>query len=258
MYMCPHPTERFSSRVEDYVKYRPDYPPGVIDLLRTRCGLRPGVAVADLGAGTGILTAQLLDAGAQVMAVEPNAKMRAAAQRWLRDRDGFVSVAGQAEASTLGARSVALVVAAQAFHWFNPARTRVEVRRILAVGGWAALIWNERPQTLTGFMADYDALLRRYAPEYEKVLALRAHAAQMRLFFGAEPECAQFTHRQVFGFEGLKGRLLSSSYAPQPGQAQYRPMLAGLRALFERHQRGGEIVFPYRTLVFFGQPAQGA
>jgi SAM-dependent methyltransferase len=248
--------QRFSSRVGDYAKYRPSYPPAAIELLRARCGLRAGVPVADLGAGTGILTALLLEAGARVMAVEPNAEMRAAAQGQLGQRAGFVSVAGTAEATTLAADSVALALAGQAFHWFDPERARAEALRILAPGGWAALLWNELPQVLTPFTADYDALLRRYAPQYEQVLALRVRAPAIRQFFGHEPERAVFANRQVFGFEGLKGRLMSCSYAPEPGQPQHAPMLTGLREVFERHQRGGEVVFAYQTLVFFGQPGR--
>lgn len=251
-------TRRFSSRVEDYVKYRPSYPPELIELLRARCGLQGSVPLADLGSGTGILSALLLQAGACVMAVEPNAEMRSAAERLLGAHAGFMSVAGTAEASTLEPGSVALVVAGQAFHWFDPARARAETLRILTPGGWAALIWNEPPEEPTPFMADYDALLRRHAPEYGQVRALRGRAPQMRQFFGHEPERAVFTHRQLFGFEGLKGRLMSSSYAPQPGEPQHAPMLAGLRELFERHQRGGEVIFPYETRVFFAQPGAAA
>lgn len=256
--MSLDPTRLFSNRVDNYVKYRPSYPSEVIDLLRARCGLRAGVPVADLGCGTGILTALLLETGARVFAVEPNAQMRAAARRRLGSSEGFACVAGTAEATTLAAGCVALLVAGQAFHWFDPARARTEALRILSPGGWAALIWNEPPQQASPFMADYDALLRRYAPEYEKVLGLRAQGGPMRQFFGAEPEQAVFANHQVFEFEGLKGRLLSSSYAPEAGEPAHAPMLAALRELFEHHQRDGVVVFPYRTLVFFAQLDSGA
>ncbi len=247
-------TQRFSSRVDNYVKYRPSYPQEAIELLRNRCGLAPHAPVADLGSGTGILTALLLDAGAQVFAVEPNEGMRAAAERLLGARAGFVSVAGTAEASTLEAHSVRLVVAGQAFHWFDPERARAEALRILVQGGWAALVWNERPRETTPFMTDYEALLRRYAPEYEQVSSQRAYGPTMERFFGATPECAMFANRQIFDLEGLEGRLMSSSYVPEPGQPAHGPLLAGLREIFDRHQRGGQVIFPYETLVFFAQP----
>lgn len=250
-------TDRFSTRAADYAQYRPGYPSAVIELLRARCGLCAGVRVADFGSGTGILSAQLLESGAQVMAVEPNAPMRAVAEGRLGGRAGFVSVAGTAEASTLAPHSVALVLAAQAFHWFDPLRTRSEVLRILAAGGWAVLIWNEHPDEPTAFMADYEALLHRYAPEYAQVRALRGDAERMRQFFGHAPESVQFDHRQVFGFKGLKGRLMSSSYAPQPAHALHAPMLEELHALFKRHEHDGKVIFPYRTRVFFARPAEG-
>lgn len=247
-------TLRFASRVDNYVRYRPGYPSEAIDLLRERCGLERGSTVADLGSGTGILTALLLDAGAQVFAVEPNSQMRAAAERLLGARPGFSSVVGTAEASTLEPRSVGLVVAGQAFHWFDPGRARREAMRILAAPGWAALIWNEAPEQPTPFLADYDALLRRHAPEYERVRALRAREPDIRQFFGGRFERMAFANRQVFDFEGLEGRLMSSSYAPEPGEPRHEPMIAGLRQVFERYQEGGKVLFPYRTLVFFGQP----
>ena len=245
-------TVRFSNRVDDYVKYRPNYPQAALEFLREQRGLTPGSRVADLGSGTGILTAQLLDAGARVWAVEPNAPMSAAAERLLGGRSGFTSVAGSAEATTLEAHSVEWVTAGQAFHWFEPLRAREEALRILVGGGQVALMWNEHSDVPSPFLADYEALLRRYAPEYDQVRSLRAFGPPLRTFFGREPERAVFAHQQVFDFDGLKGRAMSSSYVPPPGAPGHEPLLAGLREVFDRHQRDGVVVFPYQTLVFFG------
>lgn len=248
-------TERFSSRVDNYLKYRPTYPPEVFDLLRQRCALAAGVRVADLGSGTGILTSQLLAIGAEVFAVEPNRAMREAAERRLARNRNFHSVAGTAEATTLEPRSVDLAVAAQAFHWFHTTRARSELMRILKPAGCAALIWNERPLGATPFLDEYATLLRRHCAEYDQVTESRARIAAIREFFGCEPELATFAHRQLFDFEGLKGRLMSSSYAPEPGHPEHGPLIAGLEELFERHRIRGQVVFPYRTLVYFGHPA---
>ena len=252
--MALDPTRRFASRVENYRRYRPGYPAEIIQLLCERCGLRPGVAVADLGAGTGIFTAQLLEAGARVWAVEPNRQMREAAERLLGGHEGFTSVAGTAEDSTLAAHAVSLVTARQAFHWFDQDRSRTEVLRVLAPGGWAALVWNEHSRARIPFLSDYEALLRRYAPEFDEVRKRRACGPAMRTFFGCEPECAEFTNRQELDFEGLKGRTMSSSYVPEPGDPAHEPLLAGLREVFEHHQREGQVTFSYETRVFFGQP----
>jgi SAM-dependent methyltransferase len=247
------PTERFSSRVENYDRYRPSYPRAAIDLLKTRCGLSPGAVVADIGSGTGILTELLLGSGAQVIGVEPNDGMRAAAEARLRGQARFRSVNGTAEATTLPPASIDLLVAGQAFHWFDVEQARAEALRLLRSGGFGALLWNERPPEATAFLADYEGLLLRHAAEYAQITASRADEASMRRFFGGAMELATFPNQQSFDFEGLKGLLLSSSYAPEPGHPQHEPMMAGLREVFRRHEHGGRVVFPYRTLVYFAQ-----
>jgi SAM-dependent methyltransferase len=246
------PTERFSSRAQDYARYRPSYPRAVIELLQERCALTPGAVVADVGSGTGILTELLLASGAQVIGIEPNAAMRAAAEAHLGVVTRFRSVAASAEATTLAAASVDLWVAGQAFHWFDGDATRHEALRVLREGGCAALVWNERPQEASGFLADYEALLQQHAAEYAQITASRADPAGMRRFFGGAMECAEFPNQQSLDFDALKGRLMSSSYAPEPRHPRHEPMMAGLGEIFRRYARGGRIVFPYRTLVYFG------
>ena len=248
------PTERFSSRVEHYVRYRPSYPSAAIDLLKTRCGLSSAAVVADIGSGTGILTELLLESGAQVIGVEPNDEMRAAAEARLGAQARFRSVNGTAEATTLPPASIDLLVAGQAFHWFDVEQARREALRLLRSAGFAALLWNERPPEATALLDDYEALLLRHSAEYSQIKASRADEVSMRRFLGGAMELATFPNQQTFDFEGLKGRLMSSSYAPEPGDPQHQPMMAGLQELFGRHQHRGQVVFPYRTLVYFGQP----
>jgi ubiquinone/menaquinone biosynthesis C-methylase UbiE len=246
-------TERFSTRVENYIKYRPSYPTAVLELMRVKCGLSANSFVADVGSGTGILTELLLETGATVFAVEPNKEMREAAERHLGDYGRFRSVKGTAEETTLPDASVDLITASQAFHWFDVQRSRRELLRVLKPRGWAVLIWNERPVEAGAFLDEYDALLRRHAADYDRVQNMRADEAKIRQFFGRTPANAVFAYRQTFDFPGLEGRLMSSSYAPEAGHPEHEPMIAGLRDLFDRHNRAGKVVFPYRTLVYFGQ-----
>jgi len=249
-------SDRFLGRVEAYAKYRPSYPPAAIDLLEARCGLKPGITVVDLGCGTGILSALLLKRGARVFGIEPNREMRTYADQTLGG--GFCSGSGSAESTQMPDGYFDLLVAGQAFHWFDPPRTRVETLRILKPGAWAALLWNERPKELIPFFEEYEALLRHYAPEYDEVARLRAREDGIRQFFGHPPELATFPNEQVLDFEGLAGRLMSASYAPLPGRAEHEPLMAGLREVFDRHQVDGRIVFPHRTRVYFGQPGRQA
>src|SRR3982074_3012215 len=141
--MSQAPTARFSDRVENYVRYRPGYPPEVLDLLRTECGLRPSHIVAAIASGTGVFTRLLLENGNSVFAVEPNAAMREMGNRQLESLsagDRLASVAGTAEETTLKSASVDFVTAAQAAHWFDLPRARAEFVRILRPEGWGAVI----------------------------------------------------------------------------------------------------------------------
>jgi SAM-dependent methyltransferase len=207
--------------------------------------------VADIGTGTGILTEMLLQHGNPVFAVEPNREMREAAEHQLRHHPGFHSIDARAEATTLPAASIDLITASQAFHWFKPDEARQEFLRILKPGGWVALIWNERHGGADPFLEAYDELLVKYATGYTG--SGHHHVEGITPFFGpAGFREATFPNWQTLDFEGLKGRLLSSSYAPEPGHPQHLPMLEALDAIFRQHQSGGKVTFKYDTLLFHG------
>lgn len=246
-------TQRFTSRVADYVKYRPSYPPEVVTFLHSTCGIANGARVADIGAGTGISARLFLDAGHPVVAVEPNQAMREAAVAWLSAFDGFAAVPGTAEATTLDDASVDLVIAAQAFHWFDPVTTRREFARILKPGGLIALFWNSRLLTGTAFLEGYEALLKRYGVDYTEVSERYGDDASMAAWFGERfAHKATFPNAQRLDFDGLTGRLMSSSYAPKAGHPNHEPMLAALRELFDRTAQNGTIEFAYDTRVYAG------
>jgi ubiquinone/menaquinone biosynthesis C-methylase UbiE len=209
--------------------------------------------VADVGSGTGILTRALLETGAKVFGVEPNREMREAAERLLKESPRFQSVAGTAEATTLPDSSVDLIAAGQSFHWFDVQKTRAECLRVLKSDGWVALVWNERPPDATPFLAEYEELLRRHAAEYQQIKAQQDNDGRIREFFDGSQLLATFSNHQIFDFEGLAGRLMSSSYAPEAGHPEHGPMMAALRDLFDRHQQEGQVVFPYETRVFYGR-----
>jgi len=247
------PKARFTDRVDDYVKYRPGYPHEVTDLLARECGLGQACTVADVGSGTGIFAKLLLASGARVVGIEPNAAMRAAAERDLHDSTRFKSVDGSAEATGLEASSVDLVTAAQAFHWFDPPRARVEMTRVLRAPGWVALVWNDRAST--PFNDDYEAMLNELAPDYANVRERdRSPEPKMRDFFTpAQVRSERFPNAQVFDAEGLRGRLRSSSYAPRPGHPMHDPIYARLAELFATHAKDGRIELTYETVVFWGR-----
>jgi SAM-dependent methyltransferase len=241
------PTERFSSRAEAYARGRPGYPRELLTLLERECGLTPAWRVADIGSGTGLLAALFLGYGCEVFGVEPNAQMRAAGERELRDEPRFHSVDGRAEAAGLASGEFDLVTAGQAFHWFEPAGARAEFRRILRPGGWVALAWNERRET-PGFMAEHEALQNRFARE-------KAHPGEedFTAFFGNRDwRLTTIPNSQELNETMLRRRMESSSWAPQEGAPGYEEMVAELRRLFQDYARDGHIVMEYETRVYLG------
>lgn len=244
-----NPTQRFSSRVENYVKYRPTYPSAVIDLLAAEAHLTPASIIADVGSGTGILARLFLENGNHVFGVEPNPEMRQAGEHLLKDYPNFTSVAATAEATSLEERSVDFVTAGQSFHWFEPEQACREFVRILRPPGWVVLVWNDRQTNTTPFLEAYERLLQTYATDYAAV----NHKHFNPMSMGIEMKVARFENSQHFDFEGLKGRLLSSSYAPETGQPNHEAMLNELNQLFWAHQVDGKITFKYSTEVYYGQ-----
>lgn len=248
------PTQRFSSRVADYVKYRPSYPAAIIDLLKTECGLTPNSIVADVGSGTGLLAELFLKAGHRVLGIEPNREMREAGEQLLNGFDRFVSIDATAEATTLIDHSVDFVTAGQSFHWFDRGRVGVEFARILRSTGWLVLIWNERRVDSTPFLRAYEQLLRTYSTEYAQVdHKLVDQEVIQAAFPKAQFKLRSFDNQQRFDFEGVKGRLMSSSYAPEASHPNHALLMAELAAIFQQYQVNGEIIFEYDTRVNYGQ-----
>jgi len=252
------PTERFSSRVEAYRKYRPDYPQSLLLEIEKQAGLDDSAVVGDFGSGTGIFTRLLLQAGCEVYAVEPNREMREAAELALADEPGFNSVAASAEDSHLGSASLDLITAAQAFHWFNTDTAKQEFRRVLKADGKLALIWNRR-RVSQPFQQTYDAILRELAPEYGKVNHMNLKVDDLQGFFATNSmQRFVFDNSQQLDFAALIGRLKSSSYCPEETSPQYITLATELLSLFDQYAIDGAIEFEYDTELYIGPMSAAA
>lgn len=244
---------RFSNRVENYVKYRPHYPADVLRVFREKMNLREDSIVADVGAGTGISAKMFLENGNHVFAVEPNAAMRVAADKYLRDYRKLKIVDGTAENTNLLDDSVDFVVAAQSFHWFDAERTRTEFARILRENGHAALIWNERQLETNEFLREYEKFTLEFGTDYEKYRHDNLDETVLRDFFQKDFATETFPNIQTLDFDGLKGRVLSSSYMPTDENPVYQTMIDELRRVFDKFAENDKIELLYHTNIYFTQ-----
>ncbi len=248
------PTERFTDTVQDYIKYRPSYPKEVLQLLIEECGLNENTVIADVGSGTGLLSKLFLDHGCVVYGVEPNQAMREAAEVYLKEYANFHSVSGTAEATSLEEKSVNIITAGTAFHWFDIDKTKEEFKRILKLGGWVLLAWNVRNLEESALLRDYEDLLLTYGSDYKESKASAFNKTAVKEFFSPnEMNVCSFKNTQHFDWMGLKGRLLSTSYSLRPGNARYEEMLEQLKEIFERYQKNGIVEFLYDTKLYYGR-----
>ena len=244
-------TSRFTGRVANYIKYRPGYPPEILHLLEKEIGFDQFKDVADIGSGPGKLSRLFLDNDNLIYGVEPNDEMREAGEKLLKDYINFISINGTAEFTTLADRSIDIIVSGQAFHWFDTEKAKTEFNRILKPGGYVVLLWNKRDSEMSGLMREYQKLICDCCPDYNPGLNLGEK--EFNKFYGVRNfRLANFKNWQVFDFNGLKGRLLSSPYTPPEGE-QDENIIGRLKNIFDRHNKGGKIKFEYNTQVYFGK-----
>lgn len=249
------PTRRFSDRVGYYVRSRPGYPTVLVDRLEQATGLAvgPDCTIADVGSGTGLSSGMFLARGATVFAVEPNAEMRRAAESAWGGDPNFRSLDGRSEATTLPPTSVDLVVAGQAFHWFDRPATRREFANIARPPGWVALFWNTRRAHGSAFSQGYERLIAEFGTDYRSVRHENIDAAELAEFYGnGNFTTMKFDNRQTVDADGFRARLLSSSYLPGDGHPRREAMLAAADRLFTDHQSSGHVEIEYDTELYVG------
>jgi len=249
------PKKRFSSRVERYIKYRPNYPQEVISFLKEQQILTNNSVIADIGSGTGILSELFLKEGNKVYGIEPNSDMRKAGEVQLTRYSNFVSIDGSAENTSLNTSSIDIITAGQAFHWFDLEKTRIEFLRILKSKGWIVLIWNRRDKVNNEFLKEYEVLLLKYGTDYKTI---EQSKLDFDKFFGESKternyNYMMFSNYQIFDYDSLEGRLLSTSYIPLDDHPSYVDMLADLKKLYNKYQQNGLIRFDYKTEVIYGK-----
>jgi SAM-dependent methyltransferase len=243
-----NPLNRFSSRAEDYAKYRPSYPAQAIDTILA--GLAPvsELLVADVGAGTGISSHLIAERGVSVIATEPNKEMREAIQE-----HGKIRVCdATAENTSLPDASVDLVTCFQAFHWFNPELALIEFHRILKPKGRLALVWNNR-DTTNELVNEYSHLVQTVSENHPAESRMESVEPLFRSQLFTNIRESNFIYQQELDLNGFIGRAMSVSYLPREGE-KHEQLITGLRNIYQKYSNErGLIYMSYRTSVYFGE-----
>lgn len=222
-------------------------------MLERECGLTREASVADIAAGTGLLTEIFLERGYAVDAVEPNDAMRAVCAALISQWPRLRCLTGTAEATGLADQSKDLLTVAQAMHWFDLERTRKEFARVLKPGGWCAVIYNNRREGGDAFHEGYERVLREFGREYLAVQSRHMSAEKLAEFF--LPSVAKefvFPNEQQLTFEALLGRICSSSYMPQPGDARFAELNGVVKKLHHENAIDGVVALRYDCTVTYG------
>ncbi len=247
-------TQRFSKRAIDYAASRPGYPAVLLDLLKSETCFSKDSVIADIGSGTGISAEIFLKNGNTVFCIEPNKEMRTVAETAFKSYPNFRSLEGRAESTGLDRSSVDIVLAAQAFHWFDRDKAKIEFKRILKSGGYAVLVWNERKRTGRPFYIDYENLILKYALDYTGIRHWETGDNIFDEFFGDEGyHFNSLKNSQFLDLEGLKKRVMSTSYLPAAGEPGNVEMIIELELLFSKYKENGRVCLEYDTKVYIGK-----
>ena len=244
---------RFSRVAENYRLYRPHYPQQLVEFLNAECDLTPDQIIADIGSGTGLLTELFVENGNTVYGVEPNLEMRSAAEHLLHAYPVFKSIAATAEATTLADHSVNMITAGQAFHWFKHDLARQEFLRILVPNGWVVLVWNLERNNGTPFDIAFEQFWHKYLRSRPQWGEHKRPDYVTEFYSPATITEKTLDNYQICDFEVLKGRVLSSSYSPQPDDPRYSDMLDELVTIFDQYQEAGTVRLEYDTQIVYGK-----
>jgi SAM-dependent methyltransferase len=245
--------DKFSGKADVYSKSRPSYPNEFLNYLISANSLNESSKVADIGSGTGILTRQLLERGLSVIAVEPNVDMRTAAEEELNQFAHFTSIKGTAEETTIPDKSVDLVIAAQAFHWFDHDKFKLECKRILRQEAKVALVWNSRDFSSLMIIENAE-ICRKFCPNFYGFSGGIGEDQEVfkKFFRDGEYEFKRISNDLTLDLEGFLGRNLSASYSPKPTDKEYQDFVEAVTDLFEKYSSNGKIVMPNFTRSYLG------
>ncbi|MHA1979085.1 MAG: class I SAM-dependent methyltransferase [Candidatus Hodarchaeales archaeon] len=250
------PTIRFTDKAKYYHSGRPGYPKEVLAIIKNITKIAPGPTsiIADIGSGTGKLSEVFLKFGVTVIGVEPNKAMREIAESKMEEYENFISIDGTAEFTGIKDRSVDLITVGQSFHWFNLPKTRKEFQRILKPDRYVVIVWNNRNAEISQFFREYKTLLTDFGTDFNEVTKAKIGKEDFADFFGSDNyERLLCPNKQLSNYEGLRLRLLSTSYIPPEESDFYPAMIKRLKELYKKHQVNELVTLDYETEILIGK-----
>lgn len=245
----------YSTKAEKYARFRWDYASTAIKAIVNMTRLSANSTVADIGAGTGILTRHFVGKAQSIYAIEPNFELR---QILSRDLGVFSSISvmdGRAEATKLPSSSVDVITVAQAIHWFDPEPTRREMSRILKNNGWLVLLRNygknsERDKAIASLMTE------EYGANFSVVIE-RPTEQPARFYFGHD-DFQRFVYPFMFrqGWEEFIGSLTTASFMPDEDHPLFSKLETEARKIFTQFSDHGEWMVEGETELIIGQPSK--
>jgi SAM-dependent methyltransferase len=248
------PISKFNKKVKKYTLYRPGYPSEIITFLQEELSFNKEHVVADIGSGTGLFTKLILENGNLTFGIEPNFSMREQSITELSNYQNFTIIDGRAEDTKLDTNSIDFIFAVQSFHWFNNNEARKEFKRILRNNGYVVLIWNQRSTDNSSFLKSYELLLKTYARNYNPSIHNGLDESYIKSFYYPNKyHIKKLFRRQLLNYKELKGRLLSTTYAPGYNDPNYKLILIDLKTLFNEYNENGVVQIDYCVYIYYGK-----
>lgn len=246
--------ELFSKKVEQYRNARPKYSCGLLSFMKDAFEIDETTMIADIGAGTGIFTELLLDLGAKVIAIEPNAAMAEQLRLALQCKELEIHER-PAESTEIESNTVDIITAAQSFHWFDHDAFKAECKRILKGNGPVCLIWNTRIED-EPINVKTAEIYTAFCPNFKGFIGygggVQYSEESVSQFFDGEYEKQVYAFPLTYDKQGFVNRALSASYALVEGDRQYETFVKALETLFDKYEEDGKVIVPNESVLYYG------
>ena len=247
--------DKFNHLADIYEKYRPSYPQKYVEDIIEKCHLNFESLVADIGAGTGILTRQLLHNNLKVVGVEPNPDMRKVLKK-LETNKNFRAIEGTAEHTNIENNNIDLVVVAQAFHWFDKEKFKEECKRILKPNGSVWILWNQLDEN-EEIVKEQKRIDDQYTNRFQEVNGILSATKKEEKIQGFFKDNRYETKVVDNPLENNKERFigsnLSKSYSLKKEDTNYNNYIKAFGEVFDKYSENGMVIIPNKTYGYLGK-----